>query len=92
MLPIGFAALLGLVLGCFFRVAVLAPGVAVAAIFALAIERSSGAGTPATIAAAIAAALCLQFGYFLGASVGLSARRARRHPPSSARLGMSADL
>jgi len=60
MLPIGFAALLGIVLGRFFRVAVLAPGVAAAAIFASLIERSNGTGAFWMILAAAAAALSRQ--------------------------------
>ena len=82
MLPIGFAALLGIVLGRFFKVAVLAPGVAATAIFAALIEQSNGAGALWTLAAAAAAALCLQLGYLVGSTTGTPDR-----PPATLPAG-----
>ena len=91
MLPIGFAALLGIVLGRFFRVAILAPGVAVTAIFASLIERSNGAGAFWMIAAAVASALCLQLGYLFGSSIGHPSARPPIYPLAPAKLEISAD-
>ena len=59
MLPIGFAALLGLVLGRYFRVAVLAPGVVATTIFAAFVDWPNGAGASATLAAVVIAAVSL---------------------------------
>jgi hypothetical protein len=92
MLAIGFAALLGIVLGRFFKVAVLAPGVAATAIFAALIEQSHGAGALWTLAAAAAATLCLQLGYLVGSTTGRPASRPRLYPPAPAKLEISADL
>ena len=66
MLPIAFAALLGLVLGHFFKVATLALGVAATTIVALLVEWSNGAGALTALAVVAAAAVILQFGYLVG--------------------------
>jgi len=92
MLSIGFAALLGIVLGRFFKVAVLAPGVAATAVFATLIEQSNGAGALWTLAAAVAAALCLQFGYLAGSTTAHPPARSRLYPSAPAKLEISADL
>jgi len=72
MLPIGFAALLGLVLGRYFRVAVLAPGVVATTIFAAFVDWPNGAGASATLAAVVIAAVSLQLGYLVGTATAHS--------------------
>jgi hypothetical protein len=92
MLPLGFAALLGIVLGRFFKVAVLAPGVAATAIFAALIEQSNGAGAFWMILAAAAAAFCLQLGYLVGSTTAHPIARPRLYPPAPDKLEISADF
>ena len=93
MLPIGFAALLGLVLGRYFRVAVLAPGVVATTIFAAFVDWPNGAGAAATLAAVVIAAVSLQLGYLVGTATAHSSARPRPfHPPALAKLKISADL
>jgi hypothetical protein len=84
MLAVGFAALLGLVLGRFFKVAILAPGVTATTAFAMLVEGASGAGAASMLTAAILAACCLQFGYLVGSSTAHSARRSRLSAPPDA--------
>ncbi len=92
MLPIGFAALLGIVLGRFFRVAVLVPGVAATAIFALLFEQSNWAGALCKLAAAATAALCLQLGYLVGSTTARPASRPQLYLAAPAKPEISADL
>ena len=82
MLAVGFAALLGLVLGRFFKVAVLAPGVAATTAFAALIEGAAGAGVGSMLTAAALAAACLQLGYLVGSSTAQPARPSRLAAPS----------
>jgi hypothetical protein len=77
MLPIGFAALLGLALGRFFKVAVLAPGVVATTAFAALVEWTNGASAASTLAVAAIAAGCLQLGYFVGSATSHSHARTR---------------
>lgn len=74
MLAVGFAALLGLVSGRFFKVAILGPGVAATTAFAVLVERASGAGGASTLIAASLAAGCLQLGYLVGSSTAPPAK------------------
>jgi len=91
MLPIGFAALLGLALGRFFRVAVLAPGVVATTVFAAFVEWSNGAGAASALAAVAIAAGCLQLGYLVGSTTAHPVVRPRpRYPSAPAKI--SADL
>jgi hypothetical protein len=90
MLAICFAALLGIVLGRFFKVAILGPGVAATVIFAALVERSNGAG--ALWALAAAAAFCLQLGYVVGSTIAQPRERPKLYPPAPAKLKISAEL
>jgi hypothetical protein len=63
-----FAALLGVVLGRFFKVAILAPGVAATTILALAVEWRKGVSLLTLLAVVALSAISLQLGYFIGSA------------------------
>jgi len=91
MLPIAFAALLGLALGRFFKAAALAPGVVATTGFAAFVAWSNEAGLAASLAAIVLAAACLQLGYLVGSTTAHPLARAHpRRPSAPAKL--SADL
>jgi len=93
MLPIGFAALFGLVLGRFFKVAVLGLGAAATTIFALLFEWLNGAGPASAIAVAVLGALALQLAYLVGGATAHPPRRPRPgYPPAPGDLRASIDL
>jgi hypothetical protein len=77
MLPIGFAAVLGLVLGRYFKVPVLAFGGVATTAFAVVVEWSRGADAPSTLAAVAMAAACLQLTYLVGSATAASLARSR---------------
>jgi uncharacterized membrane protein YjjB (DUF3815 family) len=93
MLPIAFAALLGVVLGRFFKVATLAPGVAATTVLALVVEWSNGASLLTLFVVVALAAVSLQLGYLLGSLTAHPISNLHRfvsHPQSAGK--MSADF
>ena len=80
MLAIGFAALLGLVLGRFLRVAILVPVVVATTAISALVEGASGAGAAPILAVAAIAAGCLQLAYLVSASTVHPHGRRRRRP------------
>jgi ABC-type amino acid transport system permease subunit len=66
MLPIAFAALLGVVLGRFFKVATLAPGAVATTVLALVVEWSNGASLLTLLVVVALGAVSLQLGYLVG--------------------------
>ena len=93
MLLISAAALLGVALGCFFKVAVLAPGVATTTVVTLLVEWSSGVGGLAVLAAVALTAVSLQFGYFVGSQTARSFSRPHGFHSSRPTTGkLSADF
>jgi hypothetical protein len=93
MLPIVFAALLGLLLGRCFKVAALAPALVATAIFALLVERSNAIAATTLFAAVALAALTLQLGYLIGsASAPANSRPRDVYPPAPSASQFSADL
>jgi ABC-type amino acid transport system permease subunit len=93
MLPIAFAALLavfaallGVVLGRFFKVAILAPGVAATTILAVVVEWSNGASLLTLLVVVALSAVMLQFGYLIGSWMAhpiSSPQGLRSHAPSA---------
>lgn len=78
MLALGFAALLGLALGRFFKAAVVVPGVVATTIFAALGEGASGADMSWTLATIALSGACLQLGYLLGVATARPQSRAVR--------------
>ena len=93
MLPIAFAALLGVALGRFFRVATLAPGAAATLTFALAVEWSNQASLATSVVVAALGVASLQLGYLVGSlTAHPNARRQGFYSPASNAGKISADL
>jgi ABC-type amino acid transport system permease subunit len=93
MLPIAFAALLGVVLGRFFKVATLAPGAAATMALALVVEWSNGASLLTLFVVVALGAVSLQLGYLLGSFTAHPISRPHRfysHAPSAGKI--SADF
>ena len=75
MLAISFAALLGVALGRLYRVGALAPGAVLTSLFAALIGAGAGMTAFAITLTAVLAALCLQLGYLVGATIAQTAPR-----------------
>lgn len=93
MLPVAFAALLGVVLGRFFKVATLAPGAAATMILAFVVEWLHGASLPALLIVIVLGVVCLQLGYLLGSLTAHPLPKLHGfHPHSASVRKIPADL